>query len=202
MKRIRRMLDPQGANNSLASLFAVIILVAAALVALSVWPVKPRALNRPTPAQQAGHPQPSPYEKWLTQEVVYIIDAKERAAFVKLKTNEERDEFIKEFWERRNPHPGSPENTFKVEFYRRIAYANDHYASAARAGWQTDRGHMYIIHGPPDEVDSHPEGSPNPYEEWLYRSIPGLGNNVVMKFTDPSRSGDYRLAGAPQPKRQ
>jgi len=81
----------------------------------------------------------SAYKSWLDEEVPYIITAEEKAAFKKLTTDDEREAFIENFWERRNPNPGSPENEFKEEYYRRIAYANEHYASGI-PGWRTDRG--------------------------------------------------------------
>ena len=134
----------------------------------------------------------SPYERWLNQEVVYIIGDKERAAFQKLTTDEERDKFIGQFWERRTPNPGSRENKFKEEHYRRIAYANEHFASS-RPGWQTDRGHMYIIYGPPDEIHYHVGSPPYPFEEWKYQYIKGLGVNVIFTFIDRTGSGEYQL---------
>src|ERR1700727_4070089 len=126
----------------------------------------------------------SPYKKWLDEDVVYIISPEERHAFLHLATNEEREQFIQAFLQRRNPDPDSPENTFKEEHYRRIAYANEHYASGM-PGWRTDRGRIYIMWGPPDEVDSHPSGgsydrpsnegggstSTFPFEDWRYRYL-------------------------------
>jgi GWxTD domain-containing protein len=101
--------------------------------------------------------------------------------------------FIQQFWERRNPNPASPENQFKEEYYRRIAYAYEHFATG-RPGWKTDRGHLYIIFGPPDEIDSRPSGPPYPIEEWRYTYIKGLRSNVVFKFIDSKGTGEYRLA--------
>ena len=99
----------------------------------------------------------SQYKKWLNEDVVYIITPEEKGAFLHLSTNEEREQFIEQFWQRRNPDPDSPENTYKEEHYRRIAYANEHFASGI-PGWKTDRGRIYIMWGPPDEIDSHPTG--------------------------------------------
>ena len=99
----------------------------------------------------------SQYKKWLDEDVVYIISPEERNAFIHLQTNEEREQFIEAFWQRRNPDPDSPENTFKEEHYRRIAYANEHFASGV-PGWKTDRGRIYIAWGPPDERDEHTAG--------------------------------------------
>jgi GWxTD domain-containing protein len=155
----------------------------------------------------------SPYKKWLDEEVPYIITSEERAAFKKFSTDEERENFIEGFWERRNPNPGSPENEFKEEYYRRIAYANEHYASGI-PGWKTDRGRIYIMYGPADEIDSHPSGgtyerppeegggetSTYPFEDWRYRYIDGIGNNVILEFVDPSMTGEYHLTIDPGEK--
>ena len=155
----------------------------------------------------------TPYKKWLTDEVPYIITDEERAAFKKLETDDERETFIENFWERRNPNPSSPENEFKEEYYRRIAYANEHYASGF-PGWKTDRGRVYIMYGPPDEIDSHPSGgsynrpysegggetSTYPFEDWRYRYIDGIGNNVILEFVDPTLTGEFRLTIDPNEK--
>ena len=155
----------------------------------------------------------SPYKKWLDEEVPYIITAEERASFKKLSTDDEREQFIEAFWERRNPSPGSPENEFKEEYYRRIAYANEHYASGI-PGWKTDRGRIYIMYGPADEIDSHPSGgtyerppeegggetSTYPFEQWRYRYIDGIGTNIILEFVDPTMTGEYRLTIDPGEK--
>jgi GWxTD domain-containing protein len=158
----------------------------------------------------------SPYKKWLTEEVPYIITPDERKAFLKLTTDSEREQFIEAFWERRNPNPGSAYNEYKEEYYRRIAYANEHYSSGI-PGWKTDRGRIYIMYGPADEIDSHPSGGtytagPNelpyggpssnqmttyPFETWRYRYIPGIGENVVLEFVDPTMTGEYHLTMNP-----
>jgi GWxTD domain-containing protein len=155
----------------------------------------------------------SPYKKWIEEEVPYIITDEERQTFKKLTTDDERESFIENFWERRNPNPGNPENEFKEEYYRRIAYANEHYASGI-PGWKTDRGRIYITYGPPNEVDSHPSGgtyqrppeegggetSTYPFEDWTYNYIDGIGNNIKLEFVDPSMSGEYRLTMDPGEK--
>jgi len=125
--------------------------------------------------------------------VAYIITDKERAAFLTLTTDEERSKFVEQFWERRNPNPGGAENEFKEEYYRRIAYANEHWATN-KPGWKSDRGHMYILYCQPDEIDDHDAGPPYPYEEWRYRYIEGIGANVIFKFIDPKKTGEFRLA--------
>ena len=148
----------------------------------------------------------SQYKKWLNEDVVYIITPEEKNAFLHLSTNEEREQFIEQFWQRRNPDPDSPENTYKEEHYRRIAYANEHFASGI-PGWKTDRGRIYIMWGPPDEIDSHPTGgtyerpsdqgggetSTYPFEDWRYRYLEGMGNNVELEFVDPTSTGEYHL---------
>jgi GWxTD domain-containing protein len=153
------------------------------------------------------------YKQWLNEDVVYIIAPEERTAFLQLSTSEEREQFIEQFWLRRSSNPDLPENDFKEEHYRRIAYANEHYASGI-PGWKTDRGRTYIIWGPADEVDSHPTGgtydrpmnegggstSTYPWEMWRYRYLEGIGNNVEIEFVDPSGSGEYHMTMDPSEK--
>ena len=155
----------------------------------------------------------SQYKKWLNEDVVYIISPEERSAFVHLTTNEEREQFIEQFWQRRNPDPDSAENTFKEEHYRRIAYTNEHYASGI-PGWKTDRGRIYIMWGPPDEIDSHPSGgsydrpsnegggstSTYPFEDWRYRYLEGIGEDVNIEFVDPTMTGEFHLTMDPGEK--
>jgi GWxTD domain-containing protein len=146
------------------------------------------------------------YKKWLDEDVRWIITDQEKKAFMSLSNDEERDAFIEQFWRRRNPNPDSPENEFREEHYRRIAYANEHYA-AGKPGWMTDRGHMYIAFGPPDSTDSHPSGgnyerpieegggetSTYPFETWHYRYLEGIGENIDIEFVDSCMCGDYHM---------
>jgi len=146
------------------------------------------------------------YKTWLNQEVSYIISDDERKAFMTLSNDEERDSFIEAFWQRRNPNPDSPENEFREEHYRRIQYANDHFA-AGKPGWKTDRGHVYISFGKPDDIESHPSGgmyqrpqdegggstSTFPFEIWHYRYIEGIGENVNLEFVDTCQCGDFHF---------
>jgi len=155
----------------------------------------------------------SPYRKWLNEDVAYIITDEERAAFKRLQTDEEREQFIENFWLRRDPTPDTVENEFKEEHYRRIAYANEHYASGI-PGWKTDRGRIYIVYGPPDEIEDHSSGgfyerppeegggetSTYPFQQWRYRYIDGIGNNVVLEFVDPTMSGEFHLTMDPSEK--
>jgi GWxTD domain-containing protein len=155
----------------------------------------------------------SQYKKWLNEDVIYIITPEEKSAFLHLSTNEEREQFIEQFWQRRNPDPDSPENTYKEEHYRRIAYANEHFASGI-PGWKSDRGRIYIMWGPPDEIDSHPTGgtyerpsqegggetTTYPFEDWRYRYLEGMGNDVELEFVDPTSTGEYHLTMDPSEK--
>jgi GWxTD domain-containing protein len=155
----------------------------------------------------------TPYRRWLNEDVAYIITDEERAAFKRLATDEEREQFIEQFWLRRDPTPDTVENEFKEEHYRRIAYANEHYASGI-PGWKTDRGRMYITYGPADEIDSHPSGgtyerppeegggetSTFPFEQWRYRWIDGVGTNIIIEFVDPTMTGEYRMTMDPSEK--
>jgi len=150
---------------------------------------------------------------WLDEDVRYIITDEEREAFLKLSNAEERDAFIEQFWLRRDPTPDTPENEFKEEHYRRIAYANEHFPSGI-PGWRTDRGRIYIVFGPPDEIDSHPSGgsyerpyeegggetSTFPFEDWRYRYIEGIGNEVIIEFVDACMCNEYKISLDPNEK--
>jgi GWxTD domain-containing protein len=153
------------------------------------------------------------YKDWLDKDVAYIITDEERKAFKKLETDDERERFIEEFWRRRDPDPDTDENEFREEYYERIAYANEHYASGI-PGWKTDRGRIYITWGKPDETESHPSGgtynresyegggstSTYPFERWFYRYLPGVGSGIEIEFVDPTGSGEYRIARNPDEK--
>ena len=146
------------------------------------------------------------YKKWLDEDVRWIITDEERSAFMQLSNDEERDQFIEAFWARRDPTPDTPENEFKEEHYRRIAYANEHFA-AGIPGWKTDRGRIYIMYGPADEIESHPSGgtydrpmeegggttSTFPFEDWRYRYLEGVGQEVIIEFVDTCMCGDYHM---------
>jgi GWxTD domain-containing protein len=155
----------------------------------------------------------TPYRKWLNEDVAYIITDEERKAFSRLSTDEERQAFVEGFWLRRDPTPDTEENEFKEEHYRRIAYTNEHYASGI-PGWKTDRGKIYIMYGPADEVESHPSGgsyerpieegggetSTYPFEKWRYRYIEGIGTDINIEFVDTTMSGEYHMTMDPSEK--
>ena len=144
---------------------------------------------------------------WLLNEVPDIITDAERRAFLELGTEEEREQFKEIFWRDRNPEPESPVNPVREEHYRRLAYADEHFASGI-PGRKTDRGRIYIIWGPPDEIESHPTGgtydrppeqgggstSTYPWNLWRYRHLEGIGENIEIEFVDPGGSGEYHMA--------
>jgi GWxTD domain-containing protein len=155
----------------------------------------------------------TPYKKWLEEEVPYIITDEERSAFLQLQTNEEREQFIEAFWQRRDPTPDTVENEFKEEHYRRIAYANERFSSGI-PGWRTDRGRIYIIWGPADEIESHSAGSTynRPmsegggqttvygFDDWTYHYMEGIGQNITIEFVDPTGTGEYHISLDPGEK--
>jgi GWxTD domain-containing protein len=146
------------------------------------------------------------YKKWLDEDVRWIISDEERSAFKQLSNDEERDQFIEAFWQRRDPTPDTVENEFKEEHYRRMAYANEHFP-AGIPGWKTDRGRIYITYGPADEIEAHPSGgtydrpmeegggstSTFPFETWRYRYIEDIGQEVIIEFVDTCQCGDYHM---------
>ncbi len=153
------------------------------------------------------------YEKWMDEDVRWIITDEERKTFKALKTDEEREQFIEQFWLRRDPDSDTDVNEYREEYYQRIAYANEHYTSGI-PGWKTDRGRIYITFGKADEIETHPSGgsydrptwegggttSTYPFETWWYRYIEGVGSDVEIEFVDPTGSGEYRIARSPNEK--
>ena len=151
--------------------------------------------------------------RWLDQDVAYIIVQEEKNAFKALSTDEERAQFIEQFWLRRDPSPDTIENEYREEHYRRIAYTNERFSSG-RPGWMSDRGRIYVIHGPPTSIDQNRMGgtyqrtleegggttSVIAFEKWYYRYIEGIGNAVEFEFIDPTYTGEYRLAMHPYEK--
>src|SRR3989442_7448635 len=150
---------------------------------------------------------------WLDTEVQYLVSEEDRQVFSKLTREEERDQFMEEFWRRRDPDPSTPINEFKEEFYRRIAYANENFTAGA-PGWRTDRGRIYIVYGPPNRRDAHPTGgryqkppwqggdtiTTFPFEIWEYNYIPGIGDDITIEFVDGTSTGSYELETDPNRK--
>jgi GWxTD domain-containing protein len=164
-------------------------------------PLKPDQQKKAILEKESGY-----YKKWVNEDVKWIITNEEFSAWKKLTTNAERDNFIETFWQRRNPDPDSPDNTYKDEHYRRIAYSNEHFAAGV-PGWRTDRGRIYIEFGKPDSIDSHPMGGPYhrsseegggdtetfPFEVWTYRYLEGIGSQIEIEFVDTCQCGEYHM---------
>ena len=153
------------------------------------------------------------FKKWIEEDVAYIITDDEKKAWKKLATDEEREQFIEQFWRRRDPDPDTEVNEYLEEHYERVAYANQHFASGI-PGWKTDRGRIYIMYGAPNEKESHPSGgnyerpsyegggstTTYPFETWFYRYLPGVGSGIEIEFVDPTGTGEYRIARSPDEK--
>jgi GWxTD domain-containing protein len=198
VKRIRRLLYPERPNGAWAPLFAAAVLLAGGAMVLAAWPAA--ASPQSSDAFKKGPPpaEASPHVLWLDQDVAYIATGEERATFERLTTDPQREEFIEQFWLRRDPTPGSAGNEFKEEHYRRINYAGQRFPTASgKPGWQTDRGRIYIVYGPPDEIEAHPSGAshtPYPFEIWRYRHVEGFGDDLFITFRDRTKAGDYEIA--------
>ena len=147
------------------------------------------------------------FKRWIDEDVVDIVTTAERQAFEKLKTDEEREQFVHIFWQLRDPSPDTEENEYREEHYERVAYANEHFTSG-KAGRLTDRGRIYIKFGKPDQIEAHPGGgqyqrmsyegsgstSTYPFERWFYRYLRGVGSGIEIEFVDRTGSGEYRIA--------
>ena len=191
LRRIRRLLVKHDAHDLAVPVAPSILLVVTVGVALAAWsparpPLEPVRVE-PVQQNQTAPPTVAPaatvYRKWLNEDVAYIVTPEERAGFRKLPTESAREDFIGQFWERRNPVPGSAENQFKVEHYRRIKYANLHFSApdGHTPGWKTARGRFYIIYGPPDEIDDHGRDAA-PYQTWQYRYVETFGSELRLRF--------------------
>jgi GWxTD domain-containing protein len=180
----------------------------------------PETIARPETEQQKKNDEAklkreleTPYKKWLNEEVFWVITAEERKEFQGLAADDQREQFIEDFWKRRDPTPSTDENEYREEYYRRIAYANENFSSGI-PGWKTDRGMIYIKYGPPNEREQHPSGGAYqrpiedgggttatfPFERWRYRYIDGLGNDVNIEFVDTTGNGEYHLTTDPAEK--
>jgi GWxTD domain-containing protein len=221
MLRIHRLLrQPRPGNTVLPILLATLVVVVSAMllsasavpqenapiqprIAITVGsvrePVEPAAGPSIQPAVRAGQSDnaAAAFMRWLDQDVAYIISNEERFAFVQLRNNEEREQFVEQFWQRRDPTPATAENEFKEEHYRRIAYANARFGASEKAGWTSDRGRVYIMWGRPGELESHIADPNGPFELWLYPHVEGVGDNVLLRFVDATGAGDFRLADMP-----
>jgi len=189
-------------------LLTLVIIGTGAFAAWAQPPDKSRPSQDPTKNVRNVTPETKEvYKRWLDNDVAYVITEQEKKAFKALATDEERENFIENFWRRRDPNPDTEENEYRDEYYERIAYANEHFASGI-PGWKTDRGRVYIAHGKPDSVEAHPAGgsydrpsyegggstSTYPFEIWFYRHLDGIGDGLEIEFVDPTGTGEYRMA--------
>ena len=237
-RRVRRLLRQPAPSESLGAplaAFGLAVLVAGVTLAagqtehvkpprvplahpaapvLTAQALQPNPKPAETPAPPADTPAlQGPYRKWLNEDAAYIISDAERQAFKQLSTSAEFEQFIEQFWLRRDPTPRTVENEFKEEHYRRIAYSNEHFASSI-PGWKTDRGRVYITYGPPDEIEDHSSGGTYqrpaaegggtttvlPFQQWRYKFLEGIGKDVIIEFVDAARNGEYRMTVDPHEK--
>lgn len=192
------------------------LLLAAAISASTAAAQKPKStppVDVPDKVRNVKAEPGKVFKKWLENDVAYIITEEEKKAFKALATDEERENFIENFWRRRDPNPDTEENEYRDQYYERIAYANEHFASGI-PGWKTDRGKIYITWGKPDGIESHPSGgnydrpsyegggstTTYPFETWFYRHLEGVGDGLEIEFVDPTGTGEYRLARDAQEK--
>jgi GWxTD domain-containing protein len=221
--RIRRLLGYKEAPafSQFAGMTLLAVMVAVIALGIGALASGQSATEKTVAQEQAAgthEAMPTVYRKWVDEDVLWIITTEETKQFMKLENNRERDEFIKHFWERRSQEtPGGPRDTFRTEYYRRIAYANQHFAASA-AGWKSDRGRIYILYGPPNSIDAHPaggDGEAKPFELWHYNNMvqahsaalqvnPGDSTttfnqkDIDMKFIDICNCGNYQLQALPK----
>lgn len=192
----------------LTALFSIFTLIVSSFTVFAQNEKKKDEKQKPS-----GEAPKSFYVRWLDDDVRDIITEDEKRVFHTLKTDEEREQFIEQFWLRHDPDPDTEANEFKEEHYRRLAYANEHFSSGI-SGARTDRGRIYIKFGKPDQTESHPAGgrydrptwegggttSTYPFEIWWYRDLDNVGSDVEIEFVDPTGSGEYRIANGPDDK--
>lgn len=242
MNRIRRLLlQPERARAPFAPIFSALLVLGFAGISIAhqTKPAERKPIAVPATQARAAKPEvielaqaaarptivPHPldapaadvntaFKRWLTEDVAYIITDQERAAFKALASDQEREKFVEQFWLRRDPTPGTDENEYKIEHYRRIAFTNEHFSDNSLPGWKTDRGRIYTTYGPPDEIDSHPSGGSYnrpesqgggtinalPFEQWTYRYIEGIGMNVIIEFVADEPGGRFRMTMDPHEK--
>jgi GWxTD domain-containing protein len=190
------------------------LVVSSLAASLALAQTKPRTQSPDEKPRKVKTEPNRVYKDWPKNDVALIITQAERAAYDKLQTDEEREQFIRDFWSMRDPSPDTEENEYKEEYYERLAYADEHFTSG-KPGRLTDRGRIYIKFGKPDSIESHPAGgsyerewyegggstSTYPFEKWFYRYISAIQrSDVELEFVDPTGSGEYRIARNPNEK--
>ena len=140
---------------------------------------------------------PPTYRTWLEAEVVYIITPKEKEVFLQLETDREREIFIEAFWKQRDPDILTPENEFRVEHYKRVAYANQFLGrEGPGAGWRSDMGRFYIILGQPQQIERYENLTEiYPVVIWFYDGMAkyNIPNSFYIMFWKKSGTGEFEL---------
>jgi len=122
---------------------------------------------------------------------IYIASVPEQDKYEALTTVEAKREFMYTFWKARDENSSDERNQYFQEYLKRIAESNDRFTAAKKDGWKTDRGRVYLVYGPPTEIERYPnEIESKPYEIWRYESLEG---GVVFVFGDITGYNDYQL---------
>lgn len=122
------------------------------------------------------------------EQLRYIAAPAEIESLKKVAEND-RAKAWNDFWKSKDPSPGTEENEIRDEYYRRVAYANEHYSLPGKEGWRTDAGMVYITYGEPDEIERHPfDIESKPYELWYY-----YNPRRTFLFVDINGYGEYVL---------
>jgi GWxTD domain-containing protein len=201
--RIKRLLGYKDAPaySWLAAGTQLAVVVVAVALSIGTFTRAQNLPGKPLESNQVSQSSNPAYQSWLNEDVLWIITPEERAAFTHLSSDPERDEFIRQFWVRRDTgSAGAGENSARREHYRRIAYSNEHFTAAGTPGWKSDRGRIYIMYGPPNSIEAHPDGGATigrPYEAWHYKETTSTKKDVDIRFVDACNCGNYQLDPVP-----
>jgi GWxTD domain-containing protein len=125
------------------------------------------------------------------EEAKYLATDPEQVQFLKLTDTRARQKYLYEFWQRRNPDTATLANPYRDQYLQRVDYANKNLTVAFHPGWKTDRGRVYIVYGPSDEIERFANSDEClPYEIWHYNNLQG---GVIFVFVDRSGTGLYEL---------
>ena len=166
-----------------------------ALVFLSCLSISGQEQRRTIYIEGTGNNKTT-FEKWLERDVLYIITESEKLSALSLKTEDEQEQFVIDFWQRRDPLPDTETNEYKEEYYQRIAYANEH-LSTKILGWKTDKCKIYIFYGKPDKIDKGQmtfQGNTNvQFEKWSYKATNKLTSDKQFIFIESPETKEFRL---------
>jgi len=127
----------------------------------------------------------------LAAPLVYLVDSERELALYRTLTADGKRRFLREFWARRDPTPGTARNEARDEFYRAVAYASEAFREGGRGdipGWNTDRGRVYLRNGRYDDRLARPAASPRPFEVWKYtHGRPGTTCSWTRPGSETSR---------------